>query len=201
MRFRPVDAVDHFNTIADAYDSRFGDDCAQLHDLVLDRASADGVSPSTVLDVGCGTGSLLARVATDFPEATLVGLDPAAAMVAVAAERVPGAVLHVGRAEEIPVASGTIDVAFCTTSFAQWFDQRAGLREVARVLRPGGRLYLAEHLPPGWLTRLVYRVPHFRTADQLSGLLAQAALRAERMETVRLPSIDDDVLVVTAVSP
>lgn len=201
MRFRPVDAVDHFNTIADAYDRRFGDDCAQLHDLVLDRAAADGVSPSTVLDVGCGTGSLLARVATAFPEATLVGLDPADAMVKVAAERVPGAVLHVGRAEEIPVASGTIDVVVCTTSFAQWFDQRAGLREVARVLRPGGRLYLAEHLPPGWLTRLVYRVPHFRTADQLSGLLAQAALRAERMETVRLPSIDDDVLVVTAVSP
>lgn len=201
MRFRPVDAVDHFNTIAGAYDQRFGEDCAQLHDVVLDRAAADGVSPATVLDVGCGTGSLLARLADLHPQATLAGIDPAAAMVEVAAGRVPGAVLHVGRAEEIPLASRTIDVAFCTTSFAQWFDQRAGLCEVARVLRPGGRLYLAEHLPPGWLTRLIYRVPHFRTAAELRDLLGQAALRVERLQTVRLEGIDDDVLVLTAVRP
>lgn len=199
MRFRQSDAIDHFNTIAGAYDQRFGDDCAQLHDLVLARAEADAVSPTTVLDVGCGTGSLLARVAGRHPEATLAGIDPAAAMVKVAAERVPGALLHVGRAEEIPVPSATVDVVFSTTSFAQWSDQQAGLREIARVLRPGGRLYLAEHLPPGWLTRLIYRVPHFRSAADLRRLLARAELRVERLETVRLPGIDDDVLVATAV--
>nr|BFE99812.1 hypothetical protein GCM10020241_14880 [Streptoalloteichus tenebrarius] len=137
-----------------------------------------------MLDVGCGTGRLLARLAARWPDTRLAGVDPAPRMAAVAARQVPAAVVSVGAAEALPIEDAGVDVVVSTTSFGHWADQRAGLREVARVLRPGGVCVVVEHVPPGPLRRLslwlARRLPRLRHADAMAALMSEAGLRPAR---------------------
>ena len=110
--------------------------------------------PAAVLDVGCGTGALLRLLATRLPaEAELVGVDPAAAMLeaARATSDHPRVRFERAPAEHLPFPDASFDLVVSTVSFHHWDDRIAGLREVARVLRPDGRLVLAEHFAFGWL--------------------------------------------------
>lgn len=50
----------------------------------------------------------------------------------------PEATFYVGMAESIPLPGNSVDLVFSTLSFHHWSDQMKGLREIVRVLRPGG---------------------------------------------------------------
>jgi ubiquinone/menaquinone biosynthesis C-methylase UbiE len=184
MRTHPSQIVPEFNRIAAEYDARFGDECRRMHDVVLAWAAEDGCVPSTVLDVGCGTALLLSAAARRWPAARLLGVDPAERMLDVARSAVPGADLRLAAAERLPFAAGSVDVVFSTTSFGQWTDQVAGLREVGRVLAPGGRAYVAELNRPSLLRRLLFRLPQFRDPDEMRALVADAGLRVRRIEVL-----------------
>lgn len=122
---------------------------------------------------------MLALAAARWPDATLVGVDPAERMLDILTERVPGVRAQVGYAERLPVDSAAVDVVLSTASFGHWDDKGRALAEVVRVLRPGGRCYIAEHPPPGWLRRLMYRLPDFRSAAETGRLLAADGLVVE----------------------
>ncbi|SHG69389.1 class I SAM-dependent methyltransferase [Streptoalloteichus hindustanus] len=173
-----------FDRIAPVYDARYGRGCAPAHELALDAVTAAGVSPGVLLDVGCGTGRLLALARVRWPNARLLGVDPAPRMVAVAARQAPLAGTAVAAAEALPLGDASVDVVVSTTSFGHWADQRAGLAEVARVLRPGGAGVVVEHPPPGPVTRLslwlTRRLPRLRHADVMVALASGAGLRATR---------------------
>ncbi len=95
------------------------------------------------LDVGCGPGAALAHAAA--AGASLVaGVDPSPSMVERAARRVPSADVRVGSAEEIPFPDDAFTVVINVLSFHHWADRDAGLREIIRVLAPGGRLHIVE---------------------------------------------------------
>jgi len=94
------------------------------------------------LDVGCGPGAALQRAAR--AGASVAGVDPSAAMVERAARRVPEAEVRLGSAEEIPFENDAFTVAINVSSFHHWADREAGLREMRRVLAPGGRLHIVE---------------------------------------------------------
>jgi ubiquinone/menaquinone biosynthesis C-methylase UbiE len=119
----------------------------QIADDMADLALTCVPAPSRILDVGCGTGYLLGRLAGRLPQAeVLAGIDAAPAMIAVARS---GAAddrlrLAVGTAERLPWPAESFDLVVSTTSFDHWADQRAGLAECARVLAPGGCLVLAD---------------------------------------------------------
>jgi ubiquinone/menaquinone biosynthesis C-methylase UbiE len=104
-------------------------------------------APRRILDVGCGTGALLRQAAQRFPDAQLVGVDLAGAMLAAAEAATPAELpirfVH-ARAERLPLAAGVFDLVVSTMSFRHWSDQPAGLAQVRRVLTPGGVLVLAE---------------------------------------------------------
>ncbi|MFN2461468.1 MAG: class I SAM-dependent methyltransferase [Candidatus Velthaea sp.] len=88
-----------------------------------------------VLDVACGTGISLEPLAARGLRTA--GVDPSAEMLAAARRRVPDADLTQGRAEALPFADASFDAALSAQSF-HWFDQAAALREMTRVVRPGG---------------------------------------------------------------
>ncbi|MFE7408780.1 class I SAM-dependent methyltransferase [Isoptericola sp. NPDC057559] len=106
--------------------------------------AAAGVVPGArVLDVGCGTGELLARLTGRGAQAT--GVDPAPAMVGLARERAPGAAVLVGEAERLPLGDGTFDVVLAVNALQLADDAGEAVAELVRVLAQGGRLGLA-----GW---------------------------------------------------
>ena len=105
---------------------------------------------ATIIDVGCGTGSALRRVASRAPDATLVGIDPVPRMLEIARERAArhpeGSRISFreGFAEELPVADGEADVIFAFDSFDHWRNQAEGLSEIRRALRRTGRLIVVK---------------------------------------------------------
>ncbi len=152
------------------------------HVAALDAVTATGAAPSTLLDIGCGTGRLLRDVHARWPQARLLGVDPAEGMIVVARKLTPEATLLMGSAEALPLGGASVDVALSTLSFHHWRDQAAGLREIARVLRPGGRFILVDVCAPPLIGRL-FGNPRARDARARRSLFADAGLRitAQRM--------------------
>ena len=95
-----------------------------------------------VLDVGCGDGALACAAAARG--AVVTGVDPDPAMLAAACARAKhdGANVHFmeGRIERLPFADATFDVVATITVLCFVADAQRAVREMARVLRPGGRL-------------------------------------------------------------
>jgi ubiquinone/menaquinone biosynthesis C-methylase UbiE len=159
----------------------------RLHHEIADRtvtlALARAPGPRRVLDVGCGTGYLLRRLAERCPGAVeLAGIDAAPAMIE-AAEAAAARVasgdgrleFRVGAAERLPWGASTFDLVVSSTSFDHWVDQQTGLRECFRVLSPGGRLVLVDQFSL-WLgvTLVGSRQGKARTKRRASRLLTTA---------------------------
>jgi ubiquinone/menaquinone biosynthesis C-methylase UbiE len=87
----------------------------------------------------------------------------------------------VGEAEALPLPDACIDLAFSTISFHHWRDQEAGVREIARVLRPEGYFVLADFCYPGWLTP-VLRTLRFHSRAQFRGIFARAGLHVQAQQ-------------------
>jgi ubiquinone/menaquinone biosynthesis C-methylase UbiE len=172
--------VQAFHDRAPGYESGYR---GQMHhDIVrrtVDLALAKFGSPARVLDVGCGTGTLLRELARRVPAASLTGIDAATGMIAQARARFAGPVYLQGTAERLPFPDASFDLVISTTSFDHWADQRAGLAECRRVLAPGGHLMLAD-LFSSWLlpTLVGGRRDRARTQLRATKLLADAGFRS-----------------------
>ncbi|TMV09548.1 methyltransferase domain-containing protein [Ruegeria sediminis] len=115
------------------------------------RASFDAVAPApgdTILDLGCGNGLLTLELARAVgPSGQVTGLDPSADMLASARTRCSGrdnVDLVEGTAEDLPFPPSQFDKAVSLQVFEYFHDMRPALRELNRVLRPGGRLVIGD---------------------------------------------------------
>jgi ubiquinone/menaquinone biosynthesis C-methylase UbiE len=150
-----------------------------------------------VLDVGCGTGQLTARLRSELPDAVVVGCDFSRGMLARAAERSPDVGWVQGDAGRLPFADASFDAVCCTEAF-HWFpDPERALAEFLRVLAPGGRLRLEVINPPvellSELTRVGSRLGgqplYWPTRARLRTWLRRAGFRVESQRAVfRLPA-------------
>jgi ubiquinone/menaquinone biosynthesis C-methylase UbiE len=179
----PYRDVEAFEERAPRYEQGW---LGRLHHEIADRTAAlaitTGPSPHRLLDVGCGTGYLLRRLAVGYPQARgLTGIDAASTMVGVAASRAVDERLRfsVGVAEALPFPDRAFDLVVSTTSFDHWADQQLGLSECHRVLAAGGRLLLVDQFS-AWLapTMLLGRGGKARTARRVNQLLRTAGFRS-----------------------
>ena len=101
-----------------------------------------------VLDVATGTGAVALELVRRGH--TVVGIDQSPDMLAVARKRLPGVEFHEGRAESLPFADGEFDALTFTYLFRYVDDPAATLRELMRVVKPGGTIAMLEFgLPRG----------------------------------------------------
>lgn len=108
----------------------------------LRRALSDGLA-GEVLEIGVGTGRQLPY---HPPGARVTAVDPDGAAVARASRRSPSTRLLVARAEALPFADDSFDRVIFALVLCTVDDPAAALREARRVLRPGGRLRVLEHV-------------------------------------------------------
>ncbi len=130
---------------------------------VADRVPA----PHSLLDIGCGTGRLLREAHHRWQHAEVIGVDIASGMIEQARQLGPFGTFIVAPAEELPLPSESIDLAVSLMSFHHWTDRAQGIREIVRVLRPGGTFILADHVAPGWL-RLLGATPTLDAEQRIS---------------------------------
>lgn len=153
----------------------------------LEGALGGPVRGLRLLNLGCGTGGFSA--AAEAAGALAWGVDVDAEAVAIARARVSRGRIVRAAAERLPFASGSFDVVYCVSTLEHVADGRAALAEMARVLRPRGRLYL--HTPSRWSCFET----HYKLLwmPGLPRALARAYLRArgrppEFLRTLRLVS-------------
>lgn len=114
-------------------------------------ALADARSGEHVLDVGCGTGALSkAMTYAVSPGGRVLGIDPSEPMCERARRTVPGAQFRVMAAEALDLPDESVDVVVSALAVHHIAEaaRPAAFAEAARVLRPGGRLMVADFRPP-----------------------------------------------------
>lgn len=139
-----------FGPRAADWETKFPDDGPRYDRAVADLAPRPG---SAVADVGCGTGRALPPLRDAVgPTGTVVGLDVTVEMLAEARRRGRGA-LVMADATRLPFADGALDAVFAAGLLPHLADPVAGLAELARVCRRGGRLALFHPLGRAALAR------------------------------------------------
>lgn len=159
----------------------------RLTDLVTERlAPTEG---RHLLDVGCGHGSTAARIVAHHA-VQITGISVSDYQVDLANRRplpssLPGrATFRLADAMENPFEDGSFDGAYAIESLMHMKDKKAALGHIARVLRPGGRLVIAEHSLAGELgapdaARMADAYAYFKfslTTDMYGELLREAGL-------------------------
>ena len=124
-----------------------------------------GDEPRDVVDLGAGTGKLTRALVVAGHRVTAI--EPLPEMLELLPEHAPGAFAILGSAEIIPLPDAHADVVTCAQSF-HWFDRSLALPEIARVLRPEGRLAVVwntrdDDVP--WVARLSAIIGEERVRD------------------------------------
>jgi len=174
---------------------------------VAQRAAA--VAPGErVLDLACGTGELLARIAPDVPGAALTGIDLSPEMVEQARRKLadtPDVQVQRADAHRLPFADAAFDVVVCANTFHYFTHPETVLAEARRVLVPDGRLVVLDWCRDYWTCRLMDAVlsvldPAYQTCytlAELSVLLGEAGFEARHSFRYRFDLVWG-MMVVTA---
>lgn len=153
-------SIREFTEAARAYDS----DHAGIYEMCREDypqmlAELEKEPFDAVLDVGCGTGAVLALLHEKYPDRRYVGLDLTPEMIEVARTKVaPGMEFVVGDAENLPFDEASFDAVLCSNSFHHYPNPAAFLAGALRVLRPGGRLILRDYTSSDFVVWLMNHV-------------------------------------------
>lgn len=126
-----------------------------------------------VLDVGCGTGILLRKM-SDICPINGYGIDVEANMIAEAKQKCPDMNIQIAKCEKIPFNDRTFDVVTACMAYHHFPDRKGFAKEAARILKPGGLLYIADPRFPAAIRKPLNAVMRhanvtgeFFTADEI----------------------------------
>jgi SAM-dependent methyltransferase len=150
----------------------------------------DGVAPGEVLDAACGSGRHAAYLAARGH--TVTGVDQSPDMLALARQKVPGGRFLPGDLSSLPLDDASVDAAVCALALVHVADLGPAIAELARVVRPGGRIVISDVHPVlvmlGWQAQFAttdgrgyMRLQHHLVSDYVEGALA-AGLVVAAME-------------------
>lgn len=133
-----------FDETAEIYDNTSnGKHSSKLYSTVVKEIESDKYN--FLLDVGCGTGNVLAKLS---PEKDFYGIDLSDQMIAVAQKRLPHIKFVVGDSSDLPWDNSVFDVVNCTDSFHHYPEPTKVLNEMHRVLKNKGRLVITDPYYP-----------------------------------------------------
>lgn len=190
-----------FDVTADAYGRFMGQFSDPLAEQFVDLVGVH--AGQRALDVGCGPGALTARLVDRLGAGAVAAVDPSAPFVAAARARFPAVDVRSAAAEALPFADDTFDVALAQLVVHFMTDPVAGLREIARVTRPGGAVAASvwDHAGGGGPLATFWRAvteidPDAHDESGLAG--AREGHLAELCEAAGLTGIESAALTVTA---
>ena len=182
-----------------------------VHDAVLRYARQHVRHPGMILDVGCGTGRLSARLASAYDQARVVGIDASTQMIHYAATTtVPRrSRFAASLAERLPLADAVFDLVVVTLSVSHWRDRAGGLAQISRVMAPDGTLVAAGPSSAWPSSARPFRPVTRRTRrgtpwlpGELPALIAACGLQVERVEPIpSVATIADAVMVAARTTP
>ncbi len=197
-----------FDVSAQAYDRFMGRYSAPLSPQLADLAGV--AAGQRALDVGCGSGMLTAELVGRLGAGSVAAIDPSARFVEAVRERFPGIDVRQGAAESLPYGDGEFGAALSQLVVHFMRDPATGLREMARVTRPGGAVAASvwdlaggrAPISPFWRAAVALD-PNARgemavaggRAGHLEALFAEAGLEdvhgVEHPAVVQHPTFDD----------
>jgi arsenite methyltransferase len=103
-----------------------------------------------IVDLGTGPGLLSIQLHRLWPQAKIIGVDLSGEMLEIAKKNADKAGVsnyetRLGRAEEIPIESNSVDLVVTQSSLHEWENPRQGFSEIFRILKPGGSLILKDY--------------------------------------------------------
>ena len=133
-----------FNRQAATYDEDMkGQHARSLYPVLLEKLSH--IPFQSALDLGCGTGEMLKLILQEDTHKERCGIDLSEKMLAVAKSKLPEQVkLILGDSESLPFSDNAFDVVYCNDSFHHYPAPQNVLREVYRVLKPGGTFLMGD---------------------------------------------------------
>lgn len=199
----PNPRLPFFEALSERWDAIY--DAGRARPLLAAGLARHGVGPAEhVVDLGCGTGVLLGVLGEHLgPQGRIEAVDLAPAMIARAQRKFPDPRIrfHVADVCALPLADGAVDRVLCFSAWPHFPDPDAAIAELARVLRPGGRLHI-------WHIDSRATINHIhQTADPAVAhdLLEPAADLAARLQaaglTVTSQQDDDQAYELVAHTP
>ena len=171
-----------FDNIAPAYD-RLNHTLSLSVDRIWRRRVVRIVGrlhPRRVLDMAPGTGDLAVMMARSIPEAHIKGVDLSEGMLDVARRKVAArgleerVTLEAGDAETAVAAAGSVDVVTVAFGVRNFGDLDAGLREMARTIKPGGKVVVLEFSRPrNRLFRALYEFYTYKILPRIGGMVSK----------------------------
>ncbi|MFC1816050.1 class I SAM-dependent methyltransferase [Thermodesulfobacteriota bacterium] len=160
-RRRYYDLFSHFYDRFVAVHSRR--DERNTQQFLVDCVQLEGVTKPRILDICCGTGSIILTFAQKYPESTSVGLDFSHGMLRKAKEKDSAQMVNFfeGDAALLPFSNDVFDVVACSHALYELKGEarRDALKEMKRIVKPGGTVLIMEHeIPAHPFVKLLFKI-------------------------------------------